>query len=101
VTVPLRYKFIELSIVTEQTIEDAYFNVQPDKWKVGQCEMVASRHSTNKRVNARSGTYLANKNEDSRGNVSFCDGHGEFLSRKDALRGKYSGRPDPDHPDLN
>jgi len=63
--------------------------------------MVASRHSSSKRVNARSGVYLANKNLDARGNVTFVDGHGEMLSRKDALRGKYSGRPDPDDPNLD
>src|SRR5438552_7259694 len=80
----------------EQTIDDALFNPNPSQWKTAQCEMVASRHSSSKRVNARSGTYQANKNEDARGNVSFCDGHGEFMSRKDALRGRYSGRPDPD-----
>ena len=80
----------------EQTIEDAYFNVQPSQWQSQQCEMVASRHSSSKRVDARSQAFLAKKNVDARGNVSFCDGHGEYLSRMDALRGKYSGRPDPD-----
>ena len=35
-------------------------------------------------------------NEEARGNVGFADGHGEFFSRKDALRQKYSGSPVPD-----
>jgi prepilin-type N-terminal cleavage/methylation domain-containing protein/prepilin-type processing-associated H-X9-DG protein len=85
----------------EQTIEDAYYNVQPSQWKTGQCEMVASRHSTAKRVSAKTSASLTSRNIDARGNVSFCDGHGEFLSRKDALRGKYSGRPDPDDPAID
>jgi hypothetical protein len=58
--------------------------------------MVASRHFLKR---AKASTHLASTgNEDARGNVCFSDGHGEFLSRKDALRGKYSGRPDPDPP---
>jgi prepilin-type N-terminal cleavage/methylation domain-containing protein len=35
-------------------------------------------------------------NQDARGNATFGDGHGEFISRKDALRGNHTGRPDPD-----
>jgi prepilin-type N-terminal cleavage/methylation domain-containing protein/prepilin-type processing-associated H-X9-DG protein len=86
----------------EQTIEDAFFNVQPDKWDGGQCEMLASRHSTSKRVGARNGVFTTQKNLDARGNVCFCDGHGELLSRRDALRGKYTGRPDQyDYPNLD
>ena len=36
-------------------------------------------------------------NQDARGNVSFCDGHAEFFSRVDALRGRHTGNcyPDP------
>ena len=35
-------------------------------------------------------------NEEARGNVGFADGHGEFFSRKDALRPRYSGDPNPE-----
>jgi prepilin-type processing-associated H-X9-DG protein len=35
---------------------------------------------------------------DTYGNVAFADGHGEYMSRKDALRQRYTGTPakDPD-----
>jgi prepilin-type processing-associated H-X9-DG protein len=44
---------------------------------------------------ARGGTWTGDGNvtEDTRGNVSFCDGHGEFFSRKDAHRQRYTGSP--------
>ena len=37
-------------------------------------------------------------NVDCYGNVAFCDGHSELFTRKDALRGRYSGNPNPDAP---
>ncbi len=35
-------------------------------------------------------------NQDAMGNVVFCDGHGEFYSRKDAQRAIHTGSPVPD-----
>jgi prepilin-type N-terminal cleavage/methylation domain-containing protein/prepilin-type processing-associated H-X9-DG protein len=79
----------------EQTLDDGLFNANPSQWATQQCEMVASRHQL-KWAKANNNTFANAGNQDARGNVTFCDGHGEFFTRKDALRGKYSGRPDPD-----
>jgi prepilin-type N-terminal cleavage/methylation domain-containing protein/prepilin-type processing-associated H-X9-DG protein len=79
----------------EQLLDDGLFNPNPSQWASGQCEMVASRHQ-GKWTKARNFTNPTQENQDARGNVTFCDGHGEFMSRKDALRSRYSGRPDPD-----
>jgi prepilin-type N-terminal cleavage/methylation domain-containing protein/prepilin-type processing-associated H-X9-DG protein len=78
----------------EQTIDDGYFNPNPSQWTSAQCEMLASRHSIG-RASANNNTSSTG-NQDARGNVAFCDGHGEMLGRKDALRARYTGRPDPD-----
>jgi prepilin-type N-terminal cleavage/methylation domain-containing protein/prepilin-type processing-associated H-X9-DG protein len=80
----------------EQTIDDGYFNPSPTQWAGAQCEMVASRHSMTKRITANNFTNSGAGNHDARGNVAFCDGHGEMISRKQALGRNYSGRPDPD-----
>jgi prepilin-type N-terminal cleavage/methylation domain-containing protein/prepilin-type processing-associated H-X9-DG protein len=79
----------------EQCLDDGYFNPNPSQWMTAQCEMLASRHSVMKRVSANNNT-ASSGNLDCRGNVTFCDGHGEMISRKQALSNKYSGRPDPD-----
>jgi prepilin-type N-terminal cleavage/methylation domain-containing protein/prepilin-type processing-associated H-X9-DG protein len=81
----------------EFTIDDGIFVPNPHNWDLARVNMVAARH-TLKPAGARN-TNAANPwtlNQDARGNVSFCDGHAEWFSRKDALRAKYSGRPDPD-----
>jgi prepilin-type N-terminal cleavage/methylation domain-containing protein/prepilin-type processing-associated H-X9-DG protein len=83
----------------EQTLDDGLFNPNPSQWATAQCEMVASRHQL-KWTKANNFTNPTAGNQDARGNVTFCDGHGEFFTRKDALRGKYSGRPDPDPTDF-
>jgi prepilin-type processing-associated H-X9-DG protein len=49
---------------------------------------VATRHNSLKIKKAISGG-----NEMGRGNVSFCDGHGEFMKPCDALRASHSGNP--------
>ena len=58
---------------------------------------VSARHELKlkKAVGLTSG---GSKNEEARGNVGFCDGHGEFMSRKDAISQRYSGNPNPDPP---
>jgi prepilin-type processing-associated H-X9-DG protein len=63
-------------------------------------DCVASRHENRVRraTNYANTTNTSNNegNEDARGNVAFADGHGEFFSRKDAMRGRYSGSAVPD-----
>jgi len=83
----------------EQTLDDGLFNANPSQWNTAQCEMVASRHQL-RWAKANNNTFANAGNTDARGNVTFCDGHGEFFTRKDALRGKFSGRPDPDPTDF-
>jgi type II secretory pathway pseudopilin PulG len=60
-----------------------------------RCDLVASRHD---RKNAKaSSTKIINQgNEDCVGNVGFADGHAGRFGRKDTLRAKYSGNPNPD-----
>ncbi len=81
----------------ELTIDDGYFNPNPTQWSTGECEMVASRHAL--RVLSAANTLeptAINQDDGSKGNVVFCDGHGEFMDRKDALRQKYTGNANPD-----
>jgi prepilin-type processing-associated H-X9-DG protein len=63
-------------------------------------DMGASRHESKLKKStsgsANRGTLIAEGHEDARCNIGFADGHGEFFSRKDALRSKYSGSPAPD-----
>ena len=74
----------------ESTIDDGVFGatylnaekfLDPDPAKTFVA--VAARHE---------GKYRNSKAQ-ARGNVAFLDGHGDFMSRKDALRQKYIGRP--------
>ena len=44
-TTPLRYKFIELSIVTEQTIENAVNDWVAQGWQLEGIRFVTSEHS--------------------------------------------------------
>jgi prepilin-type processing-associated H-X9-DG protein len=82
----------------EQSIDDGVFSANPFNWDSGNINAIASRHDLKvKKLRGPSGTVLAaNKNENGRGNVSFADGHGEFMYRVDALRRKHSGNPYPD-----
>jgi prepilin-type processing-associated H-X9-DG protein len=82
----------------EKTVNDGSFSPDSTKMLTGQvCDLVASRHE-NKVKKAASKYASDNKNEDARGNVGFADGHAEFFGRKDALRQRYSGNPNPDPP---
>jgi len=76
----------------EQTIDDGVFKPQALNWDTGDINAVAARHE-NKFKKATTGF-----NVNARGNVSFCDGHGEFMSRKDAISQRYSGNPNQDPP---
>ncbi len=80
----------------EKTLDDGSFAPDATSFKNNlRCDLVASRHELQHR-RATSLLNPAEGNEESRGNVGFCDGHAEFFSRKDALRARYSGNPVPD-----
>jgi prepilin-type N-terminal cleavage/methylation domain-containing protein/prepilin-type processing-associated H-X9-DG protein len=82
----------------EQTLNDASFSPDTYAWNTSiPVDAVSSRHD----ANAASATSLMNTtqvNVDCYGNVAFCDGHSELFTRKNALRGRYSGNPNPDAP---
>jgi prepilin-type N-terminal cleavage/methylation domain-containing protein/prepilin-type processing-associated H-X9-DG protein len=80
----------------EKTIDDGYFNPNPTQWASGQVEMVAARHAGKVLSAANPGQTGAVNEDKAKGNVAFCDGHGEFLGRKDALRQRYTGNANPD-----
>jgi prepilin-type N-terminal cleavage/methylation domain-containing protein/prepilin-type processing-associated H-X9-DG protein len=80
----------------EQTIDDGVFSAQPYNWGTGYINAIAARHAMNNKKAKGNVFGTANPNENGEGNVGFCDGHAERLSRVDALRQKYSGNPYPD-----
>jgi prepilin-type processing-associated H-X9-DG protein len=75
----------------EKTVDDGAFSPSALNFVLGvPTDLVASRHES--KVKKASSKFKSdNKNEDARGNVGFADGHGEFFSRKDSLRQRYSG----------
>jgi prepilin-type processing-associated H-X9-DG protein len=78
----------------ERTIDDGYFNPNPTQWGSAQCEMIATRHALKSlAANSTLQSKVGNQDDGSVGNVIFCDGHSDLLSRKDALRQKYTGNP--------
>ena len=81
----------------EKTLDNGSFSPRMlnylDQFKV--VDLVASRHETSRNKKASS-KKIFEGNEEARGNVGFADGHGEFFSRKDALRPRYSGDPNPE-----
>ena len=81
----------------EQTLDDGIFAARPWQWGTRGINAVAARHQA-RRSSARQNQSSLQPDEDARGNVAFCDGHAEFFSRVDTLRGKHSGNcyPDPD-----
>jgi prepilin-type N-terminal cleavage/methylation domain-containing protein/prepilin-type processing-associated H-X9-DG protein len=81
----------------EITIDDGLFKPNSAKWANNAGDQVAARHESKYRGAKTSAADTA-KNVNARGNVGFCDGHGEFLSRKDTLSQRYSGHPLPDPP---
>jgi len=80
----------------EQTLDDGAFSARPWQWGTGTINAVAARHQ--KHASAKTSGSSTAPNLDAMGNVSFMDGHAEFFSRVDAIRGKHSGNcyPDPD-----
>jgi prepilin-type N-terminal cleavage/methylation domain-containing protein/prepilin-type processing-associated H-X9-DG protein len=82
-----------LACEDELTIDDGVFKPNAANWVTGDgLNAVASRHEM-KFKSISSTTKKNQQNVNSRGNVTFCDGHGEFMSRKDAISQKYSGNP--------
>ena len=80
----------------EKTVDDGAFTANPTAFMSGlRCDLVASRHES-RVAKASSVKNPGQGNEEARGNVGFADGHAEFFSRKDAMRSKYSGNPNPD-----
>jgi prepilin-type N-terminal cleavage/methylation domain-containing protein/prepilin-type processing-associated H-X9-DG protein len=80
----------------EQRLDDGVFKPNIAKFLAGDPgDNVAARHETKFKKLAVTGS---SQNTNARGNVAFCDGHGEFLSRKEALSQRYSGHPLPDPP---
>jgi prepilin-type N-terminal cleavage/methylation domain-containing protein/prepilin-type processing-associated H-X9-DG protein len=75
----------------EQTLDDGCYVPHPDQWPApGRLNAVAGRHDAH-HTTLRSVAYPNLPNTNAMGNVTFCDGHGEFFSRIDALRAKYTG----------
>jgi len=80
----------------ELTLDDGIFIAQPYQWGGGTINAVATRHEL-KMKKAKVPVFgSTNPNENGVGNVSFCDGHAETISRVDALRQKYTGNSYPD-----
>ncbi|WP_428937898.1 DUF1559 domain-containing protein [Fontivita pretiosa] len=73
----------------EASINDGSFKPNYYNFVNGQgSDIIAGRHQLKTLVDRK----VAPK--DTRGNVAFCDGHAEFMSRADALKRKYSGNLD-------
>ena len=73
---------------------DGVFAPAPQNWGTGSVNAVAARHELRPKK-SRGNTYTLEgaTTEDARGNVAFCDGHTEFMSRKDAIRQVHSANP--------
>ena len=85
----------------EKQLDDGLFNPQPSQWTpstTGSCEMLAARHSLKKLKSKNDNNNEINEN--GTGNVGFLDGHCETMTRKDALRQKYTGNPTADPVDF-
>jgi prepilin-type processing-associated H-X9-DG protein len=82
-----------LACEDELTVDDGVFKASAANWMTGQgLNAVAARHEM-KSKSVSSSTNQNQQNVNSRGNVTFCDGHGEFMTRKDAISQRYSGNP--------
>jgi len=78
----------------ERTLDDGVFRGDPTNWLAGNSvNAVADRH-TARRSAAKGATFTQQGNsKDANGNVAFCDGHTEFMSRKEAIAQRHTGRP--------
>jgi prepilin-type N-terminal cleavage/methylation domain-containing protein/prepilin-type processing-associated H-X9-DG protein len=78
----------------EQTIDDGVFSANAAAWATGGVNAVAARHEMRRRTaTGNVDIYKTMANEEARGNVAFADGHGAFMSRREAISSKASGNP--------
>jgi prepilin-type N-terminal cleavage/methylation domain-containing protein/prepilin-type processing-associated H-X9-DG protein len=82
----------------EATVDDGVFNANPYNWGSASIEAVASRHMLQRKLAKNNTLGSSDPNQNGTGNVSFCDGHAEVISRVDALRQIHTGNPYPDPP---
>ncbi len=82
----------------ENTIDDGIFTADNTKvWPTASVSLVAARHA---RKSSKTQQFQG-VNEDAKGNVAFCDGHAEFISRKEVLKAAHTGSPAKDDASLN
>jgi prepilin-type processing-associated H-X9-DG protein len=82
----------------EQTMDDAIFKPNAAKWLSNNAiSAVAARHEL-KFKKAKGAAGDPGQNQNARGNIGFCDGHAEFMTRKEAMSQRYSGHALPDPP---
>jgi prepilin-type N-terminal cleavage/methylation domain-containing protein/prepilin-type processing-associated H-X9-DG protein len=79
----------------EESIDDAVWIARPYQWLTSSIDLPADRHSK-KRGSKGTGVLATQNNEDSMGNVAFCDGHAGPIQRIDSLKQRHSGNPYPD-----
>lgn len=85
----------------EKALDDGSFSTNAWAWvdvtNTNPIDVIAARHML-KWKRSKSLTYRNERYEDAIGNVGFADGHAGKFGRKDGLRGRYSGNPNPDPP---
>jgi prepilin-type N-terminal cleavage/methylation domain-containing protein/prepilin-type processing-associated H-X9-DG protein len=96
VTIPQSAQKILLICEDEQNLDDGGYNPNAVTYAAGGAvEMLAARHDA-KFVRDTTTTGQAGGVHDTRGNVVFCDGHGDFFGTKDAQRQIYTNNPAAD-----
>jgi prepilin-type processing-associated H-X9-DG protein len=81
----------------EKTILNGAFKPDAAAYVAGApTRLVSSRHEAKTKKASSVNLNKTEGNENARGNVGFCDGHAEFMSRKEAISSRYSGNPTPD-----
>jgi prepilin-type N-terminal cleavage/methylation domain-containing protein/prepilin-type processing-associated H-X9-DG protein len=82
----------------QKTIQSGAWSPNATRFVNNQsCDLLATRHETSRNKKATStNVNVFQGNEDGKGNCGFADGHVDFISRKDALRQRYSGSNTPD-----
>lgn len=87
----------------ERTINDGEFHPRPDLWDAGTgvgastpvLDILAARHDAIAKK-AQNRNNLGEKTDNAMGVAGFCDGHVEIIGRKEVLRQKHTGNPNPD-----